>query len=68
MILFAVRYLAASFTVVQAVRRHPQCNPECCLSVIMMVNDAAEDVVVFDEEQHTEEHIQNEEPNENQAW
>lgn len=46
----SVRYLAASFTVVQALRQHPHCSTECCLSVIMMMNDAVEDVTVFEPE------------------
>ncbi len=42
-------------------RRHPQCNPECCLSVIMMMNDAVEDVVIFEQEDEieTEEQLDN---------
>ena len=46
----SVRYLAASFTVVQALRQHPHCSIECCLSVIMMMNNAVEDVTVFETE------------------
>ena len=46
----SVRYLAASFTVVRALRQHPHCSTECCLSVIMMMNDAVEDVTIFEPE------------------
>ena len=46
----SVRYLAASFTVLQALRQHPHCSTECCLSVIMMMNNAMEDVTVFEPE------------------
>ena len=46
----SVRYLAATFTVVRALRQHPHCSTECCLSVIMMMNDAVEDVAVFEPE------------------
>ena len=46
----AARYLTASFTVVQALRQHPHCSTECCLSVIMMMNDAVEDVTIFQAE------------------
>ena len=33
---------------VRALRQHPRCSTECCLSVIMMMNDAVEDVTVFE--------------------
>ena len=49
-IFLSVRYLAASFTVLQALRQHPHCSTECCLSIIMMMNDAVEDVTVFEPE------------------
>lgn len=49
-IFLSVRYLAASFTVMRALRQHPHCSAECCLSVIMMMNDAVEDVTVFEPE------------------
>lgn len=63
-ILLLVRYLAASFTVVKVLRQHPHCNTECCLSVIMMMNNALEDVTVFKPESYKDEDKkrENEEP------
>ena len=54
-IFLLVRYLAASFTVLQALRQHPHCSTECCLSVIMMINNALEDVTVFKPESDEDE-------------
>ena len=51
----SVRYLATSFTVVQALRQYPHCSTECCLSVIMMINNALEDVTVFKPESDEDE-------------
>ena len=51
----SVRCLATSFTVVQALRQHPHCSTECCLSVIMMINNALEDVTVFKPESDEDE-------------
>lgn len=58
--LFLVRYLAASFTVVRALRRHPRCNTECCLSVIMMMNDAVEEVTIYEHESDEDDDGKNE--------
>ena len=59
-IFLSVRYLAASFTVMRALRQHPHCSAECCLSVIMMMNDAVEDVTVFEPESEEDEDDQRE--------
>ena len=47
----------------QALRRHPHCNAECCLSVIMMINDAAEDVTGYEynSDEDEDEQIEQEE-------
>ena len=56
----SVRYLAALFTVLQVLRQHPHCSTECCLSVIMMMNDAVEDVLVFEPENDDDQDDQRE--------
>ena len=53
--LVLVGYLAAFFTLVKSLRQHPYCNAECCLSVIMIMNDAAEDVTFYEHEEEDEQ-------------
>lgn len=62
--LVLARYLAATLTVAKALKRHPHCDTECCLAVIMMLNDAAEDVTIYEHENDEGEdgQIQNKEP------